>query len=295
MKEDRRPRNISHASGSSSSLPLTSSTDNLNSSSSLISSNSNNLMSNNMDISLNSSENLLNYSFLLQNSIKLLHLKGHNGEIFMNLWNPREKILASGSADGICRLWNFSNLKFASFFSTSPAGTSGLIPSTTASTSNSNNLLTEGNAAEEGQTLDTSLVTNTTSLNENDTIEFQISSTILPHISFEGEKMKDVTSISWSSSGNFLATGCYDGITRVWHSNGSIFYTFNDHSGPVFSLKFNKNSKEPLLLSGSYDKKSILWNVLTGKIVRVTQFHEGPVLDVDWRDEEIYATCSSDK
>lgn len=240
-----------------------------------------------MEISFNSSENLLNYSFLLQNSIKLLHLKGHNGEIFMNLWNPKEKILASGSADGICRLWNFNNLKFSTFFSSSTVGSSGQIPSSTASSSN---LITEGAEGSDGVVTQASSV-----FNENDSIEFQISSTILPHISLEGEKMKDVTSISWSSSGNFLATGCYDGITRVWHSNGSIFSTFNDHSGPVFSLKFNKNAKEPLLLSGSYDKKSILWNVLSGKIIRVTQFHEGPVLDVDWRDEEIYATCSSDK
>lgn len=258
-------------------------------------SSSSNLMSNNLELSLNSSENLLNYSFLSQNSIKLLHLKGHNGEIFMNIWNPKENILASGSADGICRLWNFNKLKSSTFFN--PSNTSGLISSTTASSA-TNNLLTDGASANiDGQanTTENSLTTNNNNLFDEDSIEFQITSTILPHISLEGEKMKDVTSISWSSGGNFLATGCYDGITRVWHSNGSNFLTFNEHSGPVFSLKFNKNAKEPLLLSGSYDKKSILWNVISGKIIRVTQFHEGPVLDVDWRDDEIYATCSSDK
>ncbi len=31
-----------------------------------------------------------------------------------------------------------------------------------------------------------------------------------------GEKYKDVTSVTWSPDGEHLATGCYDGMARVW-------------------------------------------------------------------------------
>jgi WD40 repeat protein len=41
----------------------------------------------------------------LDNGSKLLHLLGHQGEVFMCVWNPTQSQLASGSADGMCRLW----------------------------------------------------------------------------------------------------------------------------------------------------------------------------------------------
>lgn len=41
----------------------------------------------------------------LDNGSRLLHLLGHQGEVFMCVWNPTQSQLASGSADGMCRLW----------------------------------------------------------------------------------------------------------------------------------------------------------------------------------------------
>ena len=41
---------------------------------------------------------------------KWLQLSGHQGEVFMCTWNPMEKILASGSADGVCRLWGVADV-----------------------------------------------------------------------------------------------------------------------------------------------------------------------------------------
>jgi transducin (beta)-like 1 len=34
------------------------------------------------------------------------------------------------------------------------------------------------------------------------------------------DSQADVTSIDWDSSGNLLATGCYDGVARVWNTEG---------------------------------------------------------------------------
>ena len=42
---------------------------------------------------------------------------------------------------------------------------------------------------------------------------------VLPHSNFLGEKMRDVTSISWSSDGKRLASGCYDGLARIWNTS----------------------------------------------------------------------------
>lgn len=123
--------------------------------------------------------------------------------------------------------------------------------------------------------------------------EVHLRTSVMPHSAFPGEKFKDVTSMNWSPNGQYLATGCYDGIARIWDNTGSLKLTLKEHSGPVFSLKWNKQGS--LILSGSYDKRAIVWNAETGHIVKIFQLHSAPVLDVDWKDNETFATCSSDK
>lgn len=115
---------------------------------------------------------------------------------------------------------------------------------------------------------------------------------ILPHTRVPGEKAKDVTSVSWSPCGQLLATGCYDGLARIWENSGALRFVLQEHTGPVFSLKWNKTGS--YLLSGSYDHRAIVWDVVTGTKVKVLQLHTQPVLDVDWKDANIFATCSSD-
>jgi WD40 repeat protein len=109
------------------------------------------------------------------------------------------------------------------------------------------------------------------------------------------KKNKDVTTLEWSSDGELLATGSYDGVARVWRKDGSIVHTLCGHMGPIFSLKWNKRGN--YLLSGSYDKTTIVWNVSGNKGVVKQQFHyhTAPALDVDWKDDETFASCSTDK
>lgn len=178
-----------------------------------------------------------------ENDVKQLNLTGHQGEVFMCVWNPLKLQLASGSADGMCRLWDMGDMTTEKWS----------LPETTA---------------------------------------LKVRSCVMPHASSLGERFKDITSISWSPDGKFLATGCYTGEARIWDNKGSLKVILKEHTGPVFSLKWNKTGN--FLLSGSYDRRTIVWAPETGAMVRNYGVHVQPVLDVDWRDSDTFASCSSD-
>ncbi|XP_051139450.1 WD40 repeat-containing protein HOS15-like isoform X2 [Andrographis paniculata] len=106
------------------------------------------------------------------------------------------------------------------------------------------------------------------------------------------EKSKDVTTLDWNGDGTLLATGCYDGQARIWTKDGELINTLNKHKGPIFSLKWNK--KGDLLLSGSVDRTAIIWDAKSGDWKQQFEFHSAPALDVDWRNNNTFATCSTD-
>ncbi|PIM97449.1 Beta-transducin family (WD-40 repeat) protein [Handroanthus impetiginosus] len=119
------------------------------------------------------------------------------------------------------------------------------------------------------------------------------SNVVLKH--FKGrtnEKSRDVTTLDWNVEGTLLATGSYDGQARIWSRHGVLISTLNKHKGPIFSLKWNK--KGDLLLSGSVDKTAIVWDVTTADWKQQFEFHTAPTLDVDWRNNVSFATCSTD-
>nr|BAC84349.1 putative WD-40 repeat protein family [Oryza sativa Japonica Group]BAD30810.1 WD-40 repeat protein-like [Oryza sativa Japonica Group] len=106
------------------------------------------------------------------------------------------------------------------------------------------------------------------------------------------EKSKDVTTLDWNGEGTLLATGSYDGQARIWNSDGELKQTLFKHKGPIFSLKWNK--KGDFLLSGSVDKTAIVWDTKTWECKQQFEFHSAPTLDVDWRNNNSFATCSTD-
>jgi len=119
---------------------------------------------------------------------------------------------------------------------------------------------------------------------------------LLPHgTGPSDQKNKDVTTLEWSSDGKLLATGSYDGVARVWSMEGKLVHILKGHKGPIFSLKWNK--KGNYLLSGSYDKTTIVWDVssVSGHIKQQFEDHQAPALDVDWKDDNTFASCSTDK
>ncbi|XP_024020657.1 WD40 repeat-containing protein HOS15 isoform X1 [Morus notabilis] len=116
---------------------------------------------------------------------------------------------------------------------------------------------------------------------------------VLKHVKGRtNEKSKDVTTLDWNGEGTLLATGSYDGQARIWNTNGELRSTLSKHKGPIFSLKWNK--KGDYLLTGSCDKTAIVWDVKSEECKQQFEFHKGPTLDVDWRNNVSFATSSTD-
>jgi len=91
----------------------------------------------------------------------------------------------------------------------------------------------------------------------------------------------DVTTLEWSVDGSLLATGCMDGIARLWSREGILRHSLDAHSESIFSLRFDAAGKR--LLTGSYDKCVSVWDVSTGKLQHKFESHSAQVLDVDWK------------
>ncbi|TQE12152.1 hypothetical protein C1H46_002222 [Malus baccata] len=116
---------------------------------------------------------------------------------------------------------------------------------------------------------------------------------VLKHVKGRtNEKSKDVTTLDWNGEGTMLATGSYDGQARIWSTKGELISTLSKHKGPIFSLKWNK--KGDYLLTGSCDKTAIVWDVKAEEPKQQFEFHSGPTLDVDWRNNVSFAMSSTD-
>ena len=63
--------------------------------------------------------------------------------------------------------------------------------------------------------------------------------------------------------------------------------------GPIFALKWNK--KGSLILSAGVDNTTIIWDATTGRSRQQFAFHSAPALDVDWRNNTSFASCSTDQ
>jgi len=101
-----------------------------------------------------------------------------------------------------------------------------------------------------------------------------------------------VTTLDWNREGDSIATGSYDGVGRVWSANGNLITTFKRHKGAIFSLKWSPNGQH--ILSGSLDKSALVWEAKTGQLVQQFEFHKKATLDVDWKNNNTFASCSSD-
>eukprot|EP01006_Ploeotia_vitrea_P054558 TRINITY_DN67900_c6_g1_i1.p1 TRINITY_DN67900_c6_g1~~TRINITY_DN67900_c6_g1_i1.p1 ORF type:complete len:526 (-),score=34.79 TRINITY_DN67900_c6_g1_i1:1237-2814(-) len=101
-----------------------------------------------------------------------------------------------------------------------------------------------------------------------------------------------VTTLDWSPDGKLIATGSNDGRARIWGLDGNLKATLSHHTDAIFALKWNPEGK--YILTASTDCTAVLWDVKLGKAKQTFSNHDKPTLDVDWKDNTTFATCSQD-
>jgi transducin (beta)-like 1 len=120
------------------------------------------------------------------------------------------------------------------------------------------------------------------------------SSELLEHVTLSHEPSRTgtdkakVTAIRWSPGGDRLASGAYDGQTRIWSADGKLEYTMWLHFAPILSLKWNKTAN--ILLTLSCDGKMIAWDATTGETQRVFDMAE-TVTEIEWVSESRFLAC----
>ncbi|KAJ3297569.1 hypothetical protein HK104_000367 [Borealophlyctis nickersoniae] len=101
----------------------------------------------------------------------------------------------------------------------------------------------------------------------------------------------DVTTIDWNPSGEMLATGSFAGEVQIWDRSGNLKFTLRKHTGPIFTLCWNK--KGDLLLTAA-DTTAIVWDSKTGEPRQQFQFQPAATLDVGWKDDLTFAKCGQE-
>ncbi|KAG8900616.1 hypothetical protein FRB99_005947 [Tulasnella sp. 403] len=126
---------------------------------------------------------------------------------------------------------------------------------------------------------------------------------------------RDITAIDWDRTGARIATGCYDGIVRVWTAEGAHQFNLKFHQGPIFANRWSPCAS--YLLSASLDGTLVVWDMMTlkpdkiqqlfrvhtgeafplvGGLTTVLEFQPlGSVLDAVWLDSKTFISCSIDR
>ena len=91
---------------------------------------------------------------------------------------------------------------------------------------------------------------------------------------------RDVTCLTWSPSGRFVASGSFDATVRVWDAHKrDCVHVFNGHSEGVLCVAWAADSS--FLVSGSEDGMTRIWCFEDASCVMVIGAHPRQKLDAD--------------
>lgn len=99
--------------------------------------------------------------------------------------------------------------------------------------------------------------------------------------------------IGWSRD-TLIAGGTMAGQLRLWTSQGELKASADAaHNGPVTALKWSPDGS--LLCTGGSDYGVKVWSRDELKPMGSCIGHRGPIFDIDWKDDQIFASGSADK
>ena len=101
-----------------------------------------------------------------------------------------------------------------------------------------------------------------------------------------------ISSVRYSPSGNYIATGGFDNTIRIWNATtGQCLKVMEGHTGMVNSVCFSHDEKK--LLSGSNDKSIKLWDLSTAICLQTYYGHEYHVNNVQFSPTDEYFISGS--
>jgi WD40 repeat protein len=229
--------------------------------------------------------------------------------VFTVAFSPDGRLLATGDAEGVIRLWRVTDgkplfvckghMSWVWSVTFSPDG------QTLASGSNDQTLkLWEVSTGECHQTLQghTGLIFSVAFSPDGQTLASGSSDrTIKLWDVRTGQRYQTlqghagyVRSVAFSPDGYTLASGSWDKRVRLWDvTTGQCLKTLRGHTNPVESVGFGSNGQT--LASGSQDQTVRLWEVSTGQCYQTLQGHTAPVLSIAFNPYgTILASGSSD-
>ncbi|ORY27896.1 WD40-repeat-containing domain protein [Naematelia encephala] len=118
--------------------------------------------------------------------------------------------------------------------------------------------------------------------------------TVIHHKSIESSK-KIVTALSWHPDGTVLATGCQDGVGRLFTPSGQLQGIMSYGRGSINSMKFNPSGS--MILAAKNDFTVCLFtigNSYNQPMTRCFESHTKEVNDVDWLDDHVFASGGND-
>ncbi|KAJ3802259.1 WD40 repeat-like protein [Lentinula aff. detonsa] len=111
--------------------------------------------------------------------------------------------------------------------------------------------------------------------------------------SFSQVESADLTCLSWSPDGTLLAIASYDSKLRICDTAGKMYFESDIHKGPVFTTRFSVSGR--WLLTASLDGSSCVWDVAGKKLHQQYHGHKDCCLDVDWLNDNMFASCGADR